>query len=94
MDNIRDQIIQKIRRNRISSTQVADCLEKTGAIEGVTPLERPIQVLYRKGKQLSPLSRRFLAFAHDHVARAGHPAQPRLVALDKQTDGEASQTLI
>jgi DNA-binding transcriptional LysR family regulator len=64
------------------------------AIDGVTPLERPIQVLYRKGKQLSPLSRRFLDFAHDYVARAGHAIPPILVALDKQTDGEASQRLI
>jgi 4-hydroxy-4-methyl-2-oxoglutarate aldolase len=35
---IRDQIIQKIRRNRISSTQVADCLDKSGAVEGVKAL--------------------------------------------------------
>jgi 4-hydroxy-4-methyl-2-oxoglutarate aldolase len=38
MDSIRDRIIQKIRRNRISSTQVADCLDKSGVVEGVRAL--------------------------------------------------------
>lgn len=36
--SIHDQIIAKIRRNRISTTQLADCLDKTGAIEGVSAL--------------------------------------------------------
>jgi 4-hydroxy-4-methyl-2-oxoglutarate aldolase len=36
--SMRDQIIQKIRRNRISTTQVADCLDKSGAVEGVKAL--------------------------------------------------------
>jgi 4-hydroxy-4-methyl-2-oxoglutarate aldolase len=35
---LRDQIIQRIRRNRISSTQVADCLDKSGAVESVKAL--------------------------------------------------------
>ena len=33
-------IIDKIKRNRISTTEVADCLDKTGAIPNVTPLNR------------------------------------------------------
>ncbi|AKB27252.1 hypothetical protein MSSAC_0548 [Methanosarcina siciliae C2J] len=32
------QIISKIKRNRISSTEVADCLGKSGDIPGVVPL--------------------------------------------------------
>jgi len=32
------QIISKIKRNRISSTEVADCLGKSGAVPGVFPL--------------------------------------------------------
>ncbi len=47
-------------------------------IEGLT-IERSIHILYRKGKQLSPLSRRFLAFAEEHVARSGPGAAPMLV---------------
>ena len=30
-----DKIIDKIRRNRVSTTEIADCMEKTGAITGV-----------------------------------------------------------
>ncbi|KWT91558.1 RraA family protein [Candidatus Magnetominusculus xianensis] len=36
--NITDIIIDKIKRNRISSTEVADCLNKTGVIDEVFPL--------------------------------------------------------
>lgn len=39
-DIIQDKIITKIRRNRISTTQVADCLGKTGAIPDVRPLRQ------------------------------------------------------
>jgi len=35
--NIADQIVDKIKRNRISTTETADCLDKTGAITGVKP---------------------------------------------------------
>jgi regulator of RNase E activity RraA len=38
MDTIGERIIQKIRRNRISTTQVADCLDKSGVVEGVRAL--------------------------------------------------------
>jgi 4-hydroxy-4-methyl-2-oxoglutarate aldolase len=38
MSSIREQIIHKIKRNRISTTQVADCLDKTGAIDGLRAL--------------------------------------------------------
>ncbi|MDV2482611.1 RraA family protein [Methanoculleus sp. Wushi-C6] len=37
-DTYTDQIISKIKRNRISSTEVADCLGKTGNVPGVLPL--------------------------------------------------------
>lgn len=32
--NIGDKIIQKIRQNRISATEVADCMDKTGLLDG------------------------------------------------------------
>lgn len=35
---ISEKIVDKIRRNRISTTEIADCLEKTGALEGVRPI--------------------------------------------------------
>lgn len=35
---IRSEVIEKIRKNRISTTEVADCLGKTGAIPNVRPL--------------------------------------------------------
>jgi 4-hydroxy-4-methyl-2-oxoglutarate aldolase len=38
--NYTGQIIDRIKRNRISSTEIADCLDKTGAIRGVTPLNK------------------------------------------------------
>ena len=37
---IAEKIIEKIKKNRISSTEIADCLEKTGAINGLMPLNR------------------------------------------------------
>jgi len=38
--NHTDKIIDYIRRNRVSSTEVADCLGKSGAVEGVSPVTR------------------------------------------------------
>ncbi len=37
-DTYVDRITSKIKRNRISSTEVADCLGKTGDVPGVLPL--------------------------------------------------------
>jgi DNA-binding transcriptional LysR family regulator len=37
-------------------------------IDGLV-LERPIHILHRKGKHLSPLARRFLTFASEFVAK-------------------------
>jgi regulator of RNase E activity RraA len=37
---LRDTLIDKIRRNRISTTEVADCLGKTGNLPGVMPVNR------------------------------------------------------
>lgn len=37
---ITNEIIKKIKTNRISTTEVADCLDKTGAIQGVYALNR------------------------------------------------------
>jgi regulator of RNase E activity RraA len=38
--SIQQQIIDKIRRNRISTTEVADCLGKQGVLPNVYPLNR------------------------------------------------------
>jgi len=37
---ITEKIIDKIRRNRISTTEIADCLDKTGALPNVFPINR------------------------------------------------------
>lgn len=52
MSNIQEQIIAYIKRNRVSTTEVADCLGKTGAIEGVSAVNRghfcvgPVRYIY------------------------------------------------
>jgi 4-hydroxy-4-methyl-2-oxoglutarate aldolase len=38
--NVYEKIIEKIRKNRISTTEVADVLGKKGAISGLTPVNR------------------------------------------------------
>lgn len=38
MINLTEKIIDKIKRNRISSTEIADCMNKTGAIQNVSAL--------------------------------------------------------
>lgn len=37
---MKEKIIDYIRRNRVSTTEVADCLGKTGVIENVLPINR------------------------------------------------------
>lgn len=37
---VQEQLIRKIIRNRISTTEIADCLDKSGALAGVMPLNR------------------------------------------------------
>lgn len=50
--DITKEIISYIRKNRVSTTEVADCLGKAGAMEGILPLNRQhfavgeIQYLY------------------------------------------------
>lgn len=39
-DDLYTEIIQKIRLNRISTTEVADCLGKKGEIKGINPINR------------------------------------------------------
>jgi regulator of RNase E activity RraA len=39
-DAIREEIIEKIKKNRISTTEIADCLGKTGDIPGLVPINR------------------------------------------------------
>jgi DNA-binding transcriptional LysR family regulator len=47
-------------------------------IDGLV-LDRPIHILHRKGKHLSPLARRFLAFAQEYVADDRHLSPPVLL---------------
>lgn len=44
---IEEQIVNYLRRNRVSTTEVADCLGKSGAIDGVFAVNRG---MYRAGK--------------------------------------------
>lgn len=37
---MRDKIVDYIRRNRVTTTEIADCMGKTGAVEGVVPINR------------------------------------------------------
>lgn len=52
MSTIQEQIIAYIKRNRVSTTEVADCLGKSGAIEGVSAVNRghfcvgPVRYIY------------------------------------------------
>ena len=38
--DIREKIIEYIRTNKVSTTEVADCLGKTGVIPDVMPINR------------------------------------------------------
>ena len=40
MDNVIAEIITYIKKNRVSSTEVADCLGKTGVLEDIAPVNR------------------------------------------------------
>jgi regulator of RNase E activity RraA len=39
-NQIKDQIIDLIRRNRISTTEIADCMDKSGSIQGIKSINR------------------------------------------------------
>lgn len=49
---IKEKILNYIKRNRVSSTEIADCLGKTGAIDGVSAVNRghfavgPVRYVY------------------------------------------------
>ncbi|MDQ1499858.1 MAG: LysR family transcriptional regulator, low CO2-responsive transcriptional regulator, partial [Actinomycetota bacterium] len=53
-------------------------------IDGLV-LERPIHILHRKGKHLSPLARRFLSFAQEYVAEDRHLTPPVLLPQPRRT---------
>jgi DNA-binding transcriptional LysR family regulator len=55
-------------------------------IDGLV-LERPIHILHRKGKHLSPLARRFLAFAQEYVAEERHLTPPVLLPKPRRKSG-------
>lgn len=54
-EDIRKEIINRIITNRISTTEVADCLGKTGALQGIHPINRG---LFKVGEV-------FLAYAYN-----------------------------
>lgn len=56
MVDVYDRIIEKIVTNRISTTEVADCLGKTGAMPDILPLTRPVDF---------KVGRVFLAYAYN-----------------------------
>jgi DNA-binding transcriptional LysR family regulator len=55
-------------------------------IDGLV-LDRPIHILHRKGKHLSPLARRFLAFAQEYVAEERHLTPPVLLPKTQRKSG-------
>jgi DNA-binding transcriptional LysR family regulator len=59
--------VAMVSRYSIPRELALDALARV-PIEGLV-LERPIHILHRKGKHLSPLARRFLAFAQEYVAK-------------------------
>ena len=46
-DRMREEIIGYIKRNKVSTTEVADCLGKKGALPGIYPVNSGI---HRVGK--------------------------------------------
>lgn len=38
--NVQEKIIEYIRTNKVSTTEVADCLGKTGVLEGILPINK------------------------------------------------------
>lgn len=58
---IKQRIIEYVKRNRVSSTEVADCLGKTGAIEGVSAVNRghfavgPVRYVYAHSETNWPI---------------------------------------
>lgn len=56
-----DEIVNYIRRNRVSSSQVADCLNKTGSIPNINPVNRghfrvgPVFWVYAYGESNWPV---------------------------------------
>lgn len=61
MSSIQQQIIAYIKRNRVSTTEVADCLGKTGALEGVSAVNRghfcvgPVRYIYGHSESNWPI---------------------------------------
>ena len=58
---IKQRILEYIKRNRVSSTEVADCLGKTGAIDGVYAVNRghfavgPVRYVYAHSETNWPI---------------------------------------
>lgn len=70
---LQDAIINKIKRNRISTTEVADCLGKKGALAGVIPVNSgkfrvgPVFWVYAYNHSNWELHEQIRDFPEDHV---------------------------
>jgi regulator of RNase E activity RraA len=70
---IREKIVQFLRRNRVSTTEVADCLGKTGAIEGIMPVNPGmyaagvIKYVYAHSESNWPVHEQIRDIPPDHV---------------------------
>ena len=60
--------VAMVSRYSVSRELSLDALARV-PVDGLV-LERPIHILHRKGKHLSPLARRFLTFASEYVAES------------------------
>ncbi len=73
MADIRQEIIDYIRRNRVSTTEVADCLGKSGALSEVMPLNGghfkvgPIKWVYAYDESNWPVHEQLATMEENHV---------------------------
>jgi len=71
--DIKPRIIDYISRNRVSSTEVADCLGKTGAIAGVRPIKSgefcvgEVQYMYTYAESNWPLHEQVASVREDCI---------------------------
>ena len=85
MQSLTDRIIDRIQRNRISTAEVTDCLEKTGALPRVVALNRGH---HRVGKV-------FWTYAHEarnwhlHEQLRGAPERAVIVTEAFECEGRA-----
>ena len=80
--NIKERIITKIKKNKISTTEIADVLGKTGHVPGILPLNAgmhkvgEVKFVYAYNKsnwevheQLKEISPRKIAYVHGIIVK-------------------------